>query len=120
MAKNGEHVSARESLPVLEARAKTRPGDPEAHLHLAEAYKAQSQLVGAIGEYKVALALSGGNQEVRDKALSALRQMHVIDDADPLDRRKLELVNGGQFLRAQRKDKNPPDPTVPPNPPNKI
>lgn len=120
MAKNNEHLVSRESIPVLEARAKTRPEDPEAHLHLAEAYKAHSDLVGAIGEYKVALALSGGNQDARDKALSALRQMHVIDDADPLDRRKLELVNGGQFLRAQRKDKNPADPNVPPNPPNRI
>lgn len=120
LAKNGEHLTSRESLPVLEARAKTRPDDAEAHLHLAEAYKSQSQLTGAIGEYKVALALSGGNQEVRDKALSALRQMHVIDDADPLERRKLDMVNSGQFLRAARNDKKPQDPVAPPYPPNKI
>jgi hypothetical protein len=109
-----------DAVPILQARAQTRPSDPEAHLHLAEAYRKQNDLNGAIGEYKVALALSGANQDVRERSLMALRQMHVIDDADPLERRKLELVHGGQFLRAAAKNKNVPPNSAPPNPPNSL
>jgi hypothetical protein len=109
-----------EAIPILQARARTRPSDPEAHLHLAEAFRQQNDLNGAIGEYKVALALSGTNQEVREKSIAALRQMRVIDDNDPLDRRKLELVNNGQFLRAAARNKNPQVNTAPPNPPNAL
>jgi hypothetical protein len=107
-----------ETLPILAARVKARPMDPEAHLHLADAYRLQSQINGAIGEYK--LALSGHNLAVRDKALNALRQMHVIDDADPLERRRLELVHGGQALRAVSNEKKPQPNTAPPNPPNQL
>lgn len=118
VAQSGE--VATDSIPILQARAQTRPMDPEAHFHLAEAYRKQSQLNGAIGEYKVALALSGNNQDVRERSLAALRQMRVIDDSDPLDRRKLELVHGGQFLRAASQDKKPANNAAPPNPPNAL
>jgi hypothetical protein len=109
-----------EAIPILQARARTRPSDPEAHFHLAEAFRQQNDLNGAIGEYKVALALSGSNQEVREKSLAALRQMRVIDEYDPDQRRKLELVNNGQFLRAAARDKKQQNNAAPPNPPNSL
>ena len=99
-----------DSLPLLQARVKTQPLDPEAHFALGQSYAQQSQLHEAIGEYKVALALSGSNADVRDKALNALRKMRVIDDSyDPTVKRQLELVHHGQSLRAAgQQNKTPP------------
>lgn len=90
-----------EAIPVLEARVKNKPLDAEAHLQLADAYRRQSQLHAAIGEYKTALAVSGSNAAVRDQSIAALRQLRVIDDQyDPTTTRHLELVHSGQALKA--------------------
>ncbi len=100
-----------DSLPLLQARVKTQPLDAEAHFALAQSYAQQSQLHQAIGEYKVALALSGTNANVRDKAITALRKMRVIDDTyDPTFKRQLELVHHGQSLKASGQQKQTPPP----------
>ena len=104
-----------DSLPLLQARVKTKPLDAEAHFALAQSYARQSQLHEAIGEYKVALALSGSNADVRDKALTALRKMRVIDDSyDPTVKRQLELVHHGQALKAGGNQNKMPPPILPP------
>lgn len=107
-AAHSEEDPATQSLPLLQARVKAMPMDPEAHLALAKAYRMQSQLHPAIGEYKVALALSGTNQAVRDQAFSALRDMRVIDNYDPNEKRRLELVHQGQALKARGHQKPEP------------
>lgn len=113
-----------ETLPTLQARVKMQPMDPEAHYLLGEVYRQQSQLHPAIAEYKVALALSANNNEIREKALNALRQMRVIDDYDATEKRKLELVHGGQALKARGQEKQDTmPPTAPPmsqRPPNSM
>lgn len=113
---NDDEPITAEALPLLQARVKTQPMDPEAHLKLADAYRQQSQLHPAIGEYKLALALSNSNGNVRDRAISALRQMRVIDDSyDPDAKRKLELVHQGQALKAGSVQHKPQQPQQPPN-----
>lgn len=90
-----------ETIPMLQARVKTRPYDPESHLMLAQALQRQSRLHEAIGEYKVALAMSGQDENVRAASMDALRSMHVIQDLDNMPpRRDLQFINHGQRLRA--------------------
>lgn len=94
-----------EAIHLLLARVKTRPMDPEGHLQLADAFRQQSRLHEAIGEYKIALAMSGANQPVRDKAMDALRGMHIIEDGPPPERRNLEITQHGQRIRVAGHEK---------------
>lgn len=104
-SQNQTPPSPEEALPMLLARVKVRPMDPEGHLLLADAFRQQSRLHEAIGEYKIALAMSGSNQPVRDKAMDALRGMHIIDDGQIPERRNLEITQHGQRIRVAGHEK---------------
>lgn len=106
-----------DTIPLLRARLKCHPVDAESHYLLARALASQSLIQEAIGEYKIALALSGNNPEIRQQSLSALRQMHIIAPGEePVERRNMEIVDSGQHIRVQghekrshKKDSTAPD-----------
>lgn len=96
----GDAALTGESVTVLQARVKTKPFDAEGHLMLAQALQKQSQLNEAICEYKLALAMSGTNDNVRVQSLNSLRALHIIDDQTYIaPRRDLKLIQKGQRLR---------------------
>jgi hypothetical protein len=105
-SKNDDELTP-ETIPLLQAHTRTRPMDAEAHLALARALQRQSRLHEAIGEYKVALAMSGSNENVRNAALDVLRSMHIVDDPNyEGPRRELQLVQKGQRLRVHGKQQD--------------
>jgi hypothetical protein len=105
-AAGNSKISDEELLPSLFAHVKCEPNDPEAHLQLAQALQRRAQIHAAIGEYKLALAMSGDNDDVRKQSLYALRSMHIIDDSSPEERRRnLEIVDNGQRLSVVGKEK---------------
>lgn len=100
---NGEHDP--ELITLLQQRVQIDPRDPEAHLHLAQSLHKQARLHEAIGEYKVALALSGSNQDVRMQALDALRAMKLFPPDDEPRRRNLEIVQNGNRMETRGNEK---------------
>jgi hypothetical protein len=88
-----------EFIPMMMKRVKTQPYSSEAHLHLAQGLQRQARIHEAIGEYKIALALSGDDPQVRDQALKALGAMQLLPPETPMQRRNFEIVDNGQHIR---------------------
>ncbi len=70
----GQHQQAQR---LLQSHIQSHPGDAEAHLKLAESYRAQSCINQSIAEYKIALSKCGDNANLRNKCLEGLQQLKV-------------------------------------------
>jgi hypothetical protein len=68
-ARSGHHDKA---VSLLHSHLQSNPNDAEAHLQLADSYKASSCVNEAIGEYKAALANCGNNKELHDRCIEGL------------------------------------------------
>ena len=73
----GRHDQA---LPLLSAHIREQPADIEAHIKLAESYKARFHLNEAIEQYRIALQLSGDNWSLRNRCLDGLKSLKVLPD----------------------------------------
>ena len=62
----------------LESEVRARPNDPVARLQLAQGYRKQLMLNNAITQYRAALALAGGDQDIVKSCHSALVDMKVL------------------------------------------
>ena len=103
--KDPNAVADSELLPLLIARVKSQPLDAQSHLMLAQALQHQAHLNEAVSEYKIALSLSGDNQDVRNQSIQALKDMMLFADEDPQPRRNLEIVDNGQHMRVVGNEK---------------
>jgi hypothetical protein len=117
--RKGKHTdvpSVQETAPMLMTRLQAQPFNAEAHLHFAQALQKACRIHEAIGEYKLALALSGDNEEVRNQSLQALRDMNLLPPQTPQPRRNLEIVDHGQHMKVVGNEKDPSvDPSQDPN-----
>ncbi len=103
---SSSETASAEIIPLLRARVKCRPLDAESHLLLARALARQSLIHEAIGEYKIALAMSSGNNEVKEQSLAALKQMKLIRiEPDQSARRNMEIVDNGQHIHVRGLEK---------------
>ena len=105
--RNSDVPSVAETAPMLMTRLQAQPFNAEAHLHLAQAYQKECRINEAIGEYKLALALSGDNEDVRNQSLQALRGMNLLPPQVPQPRRNLEIVDHGQRLKVVGNERDP-------------
>ena len=67
----------RQAISLLNEHLKANPNDTEAHLKLAEAYKANSSLNESINEYRIALAQSGDDTDLRSRCLAGLHSLKI-------------------------------------------
>jgi tetratricopeptide (TPR) repeat protein len=74
---NGRHDQA---LPLLVRHLQVRPTDAEAHLKLAESYRARCCLNQAIEEYRLALQYGADDEDLRKHCLEGLQSLKVIPD----------------------------------------
>ncbi len=72
--KLGNHDQAQSQL---KSHLKAHPKDAEAHLKLAESYKAKSCINESIAEYKIALSQSGDDSDLRDQCIAGLHSLKV-------------------------------------------
>jgi tetratricopeptide (TPR) repeat protein len=70
-------------LAFLQEHLDDNPQDIEAHLLLADTLKRRSDLNGSIAEYRRALALAQGSNDLmmQKKAIKGLRQFGLVPDA---------------------------------------
>jgi hypothetical protein len=73
----GQHDQA---LPLLVRHLQVRPTDAEAHLKLAESYKARCCINPAIEQYHLALQFAGDDDDLRKRCLDGLQTLKVIPD----------------------------------------
>ena len=66
-----------QAIPLLQTHLKSYPNDAQAHLELANTYKASSCLNKAISEYKLGLLTSGDNKEISDKCIKGLQTLKI-------------------------------------------
>jgi hypothetical protein len=76
----GRHATA---VPALLSYVRDYPNDAEAHIRLAESYKARACANRAIAEYSVALKLSGDNSSLRQMSIDGLKSLKVFPSAAP-------------------------------------
>ncbi len=96
------HGRYRESIGVLSEHLGESPEDIEAHLALAQAFKANCQINEAIAQYRYTLANSGNNPTVRAQCVKDLQDMKVLPSvaADTeLQQHNVNLKHKGQQLR---------------------
>ncbi len=96
-SKDKNAVPTAELVPMLITSVRNQPLDPGAHLMLAQALKREAHLNEAISEYKIALAMSGDNQQVRDQALAGLQEMMIVPDYVPPDERQYKILDNGRM-----------------------
>lgn len=96
------HGRYRESIGVLSEHLGENPEDVEAHLALAQAFKANCQINEAIAQYRYTLANSGNFPQVREQCVKDLQDMKVLPsvsaDAE-LQQHQVNLKHKGQRLR---------------------
>lgn len=92
-----------QALPLIQARLKTNPGDPQAHFLLARALSKTNHLNEAIHEYKYALANCGGNDGLRQQCEEALTEYQVLRSGAPVQR-KTVIMHGGQRIMSKGVD----------------
>jgi tetratricopeptide (TPR) repeat protein len=76
----GRHATA---VPALLSYVRDYPNDAEAHIRLAESYKARACANRAIAEYSVALKLSGDNSSLRQMSIDGLKSLKVYPSSAP-------------------------------------
>ncbi len=74
-AKKGEWHKA---IPWLETEVRTHPYDPNARIQLAQAYRKQLMLNHAIQQYRAALQLANGDEDIVKSCHAALVDMKVL------------------------------------------
>jgi len=66
-----------QAIPMLRAHLQSNPADAEAHLKLAECYKAKCQVNDSIAEYRTALDKSGDDNDLHKSCLKGLESLKV-------------------------------------------
>jgi tetratricopeptide (TPR) repeat protein len=72
--KVGNHEQA---ATLLKEHLRSNPDDAEAHLKLAESYKAQCRVNEAISEYRTALNSSGSDNDLRKRCIEGLHSLKI-------------------------------------------
>lgn len=67
----------RKGIPLLQSYLQMEPGDMEAHLKLAECYKAGSFINPAINEYRLVLANTTAGDKLNEQAIAGLASLKV-------------------------------------------
>ena len=62
---------------LLQAHLQSNPSDAEAHLMLADSYKAQCHINQAISEYRIALDRSGDDDDLRKRCIAGLHSLKI-------------------------------------------
>jgi hypothetical protein len=96
------HGRYREGIGVLSEHLGECPEDVEAHLALAQAFKANCQINEAIAQYRYTLANSGNNPAVQSQCIKDLQEMKVLPSVtadNELQQHKVNLKQKGQRLR---------------------
>jgi tetratricopeptide (TPR) repeat protein len=86
---NGYHAKA---APLLSAYLRDFPNDAEAHLKLADSYKACGCLNQAINQYSLAYALSDTDSQIRRAAAQELKALNVCPFT-PLDQNACATID---------------------------
>jgi len=73
-ARLGRHDKA---TSLLRSHLQNNPNDAEAHLQLADSYKARSCVNQAINEYKTTLTICGNDKEIHDRCIAGLHALKV-------------------------------------------
>lgn len=96
------HGRYREGIGVLSEHLGENPEDIEAHLALAQAFKANCQINEAIAQYRYTLANSGNNPAVQSQCIKDLQEMKVLPSVtadSELQQHSVNLKHKGQRLR---------------------
>lgn len=96
------HGRFREGIGCLSEHLGENPEDIEAHLALAQAFRANCQINEAIAQYRYTLANSGNNPDVQSQCIKDLQEMKVLPSvaADTqLQQHNVNLKQKGQRLR---------------------
>ncbi len=101
---HGRHAKA---ISLLHAHLRTNPNDVEAHLKLAESYKANSYINESIAEYKTTLTLCGNNSEIHARCIEGLHALKVDLPNNSLPVTNLPITNSSPSQR--RININPAD-----------
>jgi tetratricopeptide (TPR) repeat protein len=72
--KMGNHQQA---AHLFQAHLRSNPNDAEAHLKLAESYKAQCRINDAIKEYRIALDHCGNDDQLHQQCIDGLHSLQV-------------------------------------------
>jgi hypothetical protein len=96
------HGRYRQGIAVLSEHLGESPDDVEAHLALAQAFKANCQINEAIAQYRYTLANSGNNPTVQSQCIKDLQDMKVLPSVtadSELQQHNVNLKHKGQRLR---------------------
>ncbi len=76
-AKQQKSGNYQQAAILWQAHLRSHPDDVDAHLQLAECYKAQCHLNESINEYRIALNMSGNNEDLHKRCVDGLHSLKV-------------------------------------------